>query len=196
MTFNYFPNVPNAPDDPADDQPEMQVNTLSTQNLIAIDHVTFNTTNGGYHKVIHFIRQNSDPALIGTIGQLYTKQITFNGIPDEALFFESGAGRVTQLTTVVTASLNTNGYAFLPGGVLMQWGQVATFPGGSVTFTPNFSGDPYSIQLTANASGSSGSSRIALTVVSGSVDATGFKYRNDTTSISVAKIYWVAIGPA
>jgi len=83
MTFAYFPNVPNAPDDPADDQPQMQINTASISSLISVDHIGFNTANGGYHNVIHFTSQGSDPAPIALIGQLYTKQITFNSSPEE-----------------------------------------------------------------------------------------------------------------
>jgi hypothetical protein len=105
MTFTYNPNLPNPPDDPADDVAGMQVNTLSTYQLIAVDHGGFNAggiVNGGYHNIIHFnnpstrLPPNTDPSNISGIGQLYSKTV---GSPsDQQLFYETGNGTITQIT--------------------------------------------------------------------------------------------------
>jgi hypothetical protein len=199
MQFNYFPNVPNAPDDPADDQPEMQVNTLSIYNLIGVDHVGFNNSfnaianSGGFHTVIHMTQQNAAPGAIGTIGQLWSQLATFNGVTDQALFFESGNGSITQLTTPGGTSLNRNGFVFLPGGILMQWGRAnPPFPI-SVTFSPSFSATAYNIQLTPAANSGS----VSATIQSGTISNTGFNIEVASVgSPTISSIHWLAIGPA
>lgn len=199
MTFNYFPNVPNAPNDPADDQPEMQVNTLSIQNLIAVDHVGFNAivnsipNSGGFHKVVHFITQNADPAAILTIGQVYTKSVTFNGNTDECLFYESGGGRITQLTTVDNVLSATEGYAFLAGGILMQWGRVSGVTT-SITYSVPFSANAYSIQLTVRGSQASSSARSLATVATSSTVGFTMQIANNS-DFTYSLTYWLAIGP-
>lgn len=204
MTFNYFPNVPNAPDDPADDQPEMQVNTLSIQNLIGVDHLGFNAivnsipNSGGFHTVIHLTQQSGNPAAVGTIGQIWSKQVTFNGITDEALFFRPGgasADRITQLTVPVNTNLNENGYAYLPGGILMQWGRDGAITG-TVVFPIAYSSIAYNVQLTPHINGASSSSRITLGVETSSITATQFKYQLFFSNVGITSISWVAIGPA
>jgi hypothetical protein len=52
--FPYTPSIPSAPNDPADDQPLMQQNFASIQNLIAVDHVPFNNAIGGQHTHVTF----------------------------------------------------------------------------------------------------------------------------------------------
>lgn len=142
MVFvNYVNNIPFATNSPSVDQPNMLINTNAIDQLIAVDHVSFNTANGGYHEVIHFDTQAGNPAPIVGIGQLYTKSVTFNATTDAALFYENGAGVVTQLTSPSGFSAATTGYAFLPGGILMQWGSSALNPGVApvtVTTTINF----------------------------------------------------------
>jgi hypothetical protein len=137
----YTDNIPFPTNSPSADQPNMLINTNSIDSLLAVDHVSFNLANGGYHNDIHFNTQLTDPAAVPTIGQLYTKSITFNAITDAALFYENGAGVVTQLTSPSGSSALANGYTFLPGGILMQWGSSALNAGVApvtVTTTINF----------------------------------------------------------
>jgi hypothetical protein len=203
MTFSYFPNVPNAPDDPADDQPQMQINTASISSLISVDHIGFNTANGGYHNIIHFPNQGSDPAPIALIGQLYTKQVTFNSITDNALFFESGGGRITQLTTPGTASGTANGYTFLPGGIILQWGVVSmAFSSGSTTGTVTFSSSNIAFPnncfvVTGNplvTFSSLPSSQASLNIRQSTISNLKFDWQFYTNSAQYIGFFWSAIG--
>lgn len=143
MSFSYNPNIPNAPNDPADDQPFMQTNFASIASLIGVNHVGFNTATGGQHTVVQFINQPGNPVVVPGTGQLYTK--TAGG--DQVLYYESGNGVVSQLTALSANS--TNGLLILPGGLLMQWGQQNPATSGTpISFPTPFSSPPYSIQIT------------------------------------------------
>lgn len=140
-TFAYNTAVPNAPNDPADDQPEMLINTVSTDAIIGVDHVTFNTPNGGYHTVIHQtsfsdVASNppsnnppSVPAAIAQIGQLFTTQLNDGVNVDESLYYLSGGNRLGRLTMNFQPVAGTNGYTYIPGGIILQWGR-KTIPAG------------------------------------------------------------------
>ena len=56
-TFNYNRNIPNAPNNPSSDQPLMQINTNSIEDLLDVDHFSFGETNGGTHKQVQLINQ-------------------------------------------------------------------------------------------------------------------------------------------
>lgn len=59
------------------------------------------------------------PGAIANSGILFTKSA---GTPSKVeLFYENDAGAVTQLTSG-SASIAANGYTFLPGGAILQWG--------------------------------------------------------------------------
>ncbi len=137
--FQYYPNVPNAPDDPADDQPQMQTNTLSTQNLINVDHGTFNdNANGGYHRTIHQILASVNPAATANINTIFSKNVipdTTGGTSDSQLFTISRGGIVSRLTGALVGSASaSDGWQWV-GGVLLQWGIVLqNFTSGNTTF--------------------------------------------------------------
>jgi hypothetical protein len=105
---------------------------------LGVDHINNNGQPGsntpGYHNVIHLVKQASDPSAIGLTGQLYAKQIVSGGNNDEALFYESGGGRIYQLTTNTNGagnswSANQTGWTTMIGGIIVQWG-IYTAPGG------------------------------------------------------------------
>lgn len=209
MTFTYFPNVPNAPDDPADDQPQMQVNTASISDLISVDHVGFNTTNGGYHKVIHQITQGSDPAAILGFNQVYSKSYTpdtTGGTADTQLFNRTSVGSISQLTgRLAGASNGTDGWVWA-GGILLQWGTVSqAFSSGSTTGTvtfkdrvagaipfPNFC---FNVQTTPLVSFASlPSSQASINIRQSTLSNTSFQWQFFTNSNQYIGFFWWAVG--
>ncbi|SRR5216684_3605781 len=137
--FDYVTGIPAANNNPSSDQPKMQTNFNSISNLIAVDHIGFNTApTGGYHNVIHITQAplNTDPSVITTAGQLYTKTIAGN----LQLFFESTSGVVSRLSPTGPNFLNNaNGFTYLLGGIFLQWGTNSvpptTSPGNLFTVT-------------------------------------------------------------
>src|SRR5437868_7168221 len=193
--FTYTTDIPFANNKPSVDQPNMKINTNSINSIIGVDHLTFGTATGnqsdGYHKIIHLTLQAADPAPIGTIGQLYVKSVTQGAVTDNCLFYESGGGRITQLTAPITGAGNqtsavaNNGYTYLNGGIIYQWGVIANVGAGkALVFTIPFN-TKFNLQLTVTSS----NSFMYISAFSN----TGF-----TASLSAGtftgSVYWVAIG--
>ena len=69
-TFTYNRNIPFADNDPSDDQPLMQTNTNSTDDILDVDHYSFETTNlDGWHRQLTLAGRNvaaaqTDPASV------------------------------------------------------------------------------------------------------------------------------------
>lgn len=55
MTFTFNDQIPAANNNPSADQGQMLINNQSTNSIIAVDHVTFNTANSGTHKQVTYI---------------------------------------------------------------------------------------------------------------------------------------------
>jgi len=51
--FIYTKDIPDAANNPSNDQAPMEVNTNSIFDLIRVDHHGFNDNLGGYHTIIH-----------------------------------------------------------------------------------------------------------------------------------------------
>ena len=80
-TFSYYPNIPNAPDNPSYDQPLMQVNSQSINSIWSVDHVTFSGLSGsgapgssaGQHLQVTFNGKNTPGGTpIDPVSILYT----------------------------------------------------------------------------------------------------------------------------
>jgi hypothetical protein len=198
MSFIYTTGVPNPPNIPSSDVSNMQTNTNSINSIIGVDHVGFNLANGGYHTVIHQTQYSTgtDPAAIPSIGQLYIKQISSNGNTDEVLFYQSGGGRIFQLTGAPTGagsqgSIGTSGWTFLPNGLIMQWGVVNSPPSsGSVTYPLQFPQNVFGVFFNFGRNASSTDSFWINT--SGTNNTTQFAFKGSTGTAVV--FYWFAIG--
>lgn len=64
-TFNYYPTIPNPPDNPSFDVTLMQTNSGSINSIIGVDHLTFKQAQGGgpgvsdgQHKQVTFANKN------------------------------------------------------------------------------------------------------------------------------------------
>ena len=132
--FTYTTNIPLSTNKPSVDQPNMQTNTNSISSIIAVDHNGFGTATGtqsdGWHTVIHSVPQAIDPPAVLGFGQIYTRTVT----GDQQLFYESGGGVISQLTPGGIPVVSANGYTYLAGGVILQWGNYPA-PGGGGNFS-------------------------------------------------------------
>ena len=210
MTLPYNLNIPFATNDPSVDQPDMLENTNSTSTLLQQDHLGFNNqfngiaNSGGYHTNIHMIDQGAgfDPARITQVGQLYAKQATLNGFTDTALFYRTGpnvgaTNSVTQITAPKNTVTGTDGYTFLPGGMILQWGVVtpAPFPNNSLiaqNFNINYPTTAVNVQLTLIADTKSTNVQV-MSIGKTSLNASGFTW-NYTGGSAYIGFYWMALG--
>lgn len=185
----YNLNLPNPPNDPSIDAPNLQTNTNSISSIISQDHIGFNTSTNasGIHNIINFYEQLADPA-VGLFGQLYTKNLA--GTP--ALFFEDTTGRVTRLTQTTALSGN-QGIIILPLGLIMQFGNVSP-PGNSgiVTFLLPFVNPPISVTFGLLIPGASSAHNVWID--GATLTNSGFDYKIDVTLSGVSQMYWMALG--
>jgi hypothetical protein len=75
MSFTFDTTIPAAANNPSNDQPGMLQNNVSTNSLISVDHITFNTANGGQHKQITFNNKNVPAAQTDPQSVLYTNNV-------------------------------------------------------------------------------------------------------------------------
>ncbi len=143
MNLQFFQNLPNPPDDPADDVNGMQTNSASAFSWPTVDHFGYKTNLGGYHNVIHqptgsgtqnlsrsgaSASYTNDPAPIVNTNQVVAGQYkpqTTGGVFDTQLFNITGSGIISQLTgSLLTNTATSDGWAWV-GGILIQWGFIA-----------------------------------------------------------------------
>lgn len=195
--FTFNTGIPAAGNNPSVDQPDMQINNLSTNDILDIDHVTFNANNGGQHKQITF---NIDPLqgfpFIPSIPTsppvLFTQDDAFS-LPQ--LFYYSGdvAHGANQYT------LSQSGSTYLFGGIIIKWAQVP-LPNGStnnITFAglglADFPNSCFSVVVNIFASTVSPSNTDVLTVQANTFSKSGFSVAKSSAT-KITSITFIAIG--
>lgn len=188
-TFPYNSDIPNSPNNPSVDQPKMKTNTNSIDDLLNVDHYSFEQSNlDGFHKQVHMISQAA-PGLAGADSVLYSGLFASNSWPG----WQNALG--TQILTTTMPSSTLNGIAGLPGGTIFQWGQVLV-PGvsGTVLFSiaPNIVfTNLFNIQLTLVIPS-------PATIVTAVVDTGGptqFTYRISGAGAGAGtSLFWTALG--
>lgn len=188
MTFSYNANLPNPPDDPADDVSGMQVNAMSINSLVAVDHVGFNLAGGGRHNQVTFNSNNVPVAFPVTPPVMFTDLPTNHGgtptTPE--YFFYSGTAAQSSAQYVLAGS----GSALLAGGIIMKWG---TFTlnntlGLVVPFASAFPNNVFSI-VGQSQSGGSTANQMAI------FSATPANFTAQNPGLTAVTIYnYIAIG--
>ncbi len=191
LTFNT--GVPAAANNPSNDQGPMKVNNVSNAAIWDIDHAGFNNNNGGYHTVIHML-PNAAPAATPTIGQLISNVGNDGYATDTSLFFQTGGAKLLQLTRNIQPLIAANGYTFIPGAPILQWGTSTSnvgSPNAAVIFPLVFNSVVFTLQILVVENSNSRRLWHANTV-----STTGFTaYIQDTSGASVSnQFYWMAIG--
>jgi len=208
----YQPNIPigSVPFD--QDYLNLQGNFQQLNIAYGVDHVPFSNTSGtppggqsGLHQVIHMLANSTlagnppnnypivPPTAVGLTGELFTSQSNDGYNPDEILWYQSGGGRLSQLTSNITPLVSGNGYTYLPGGIIYQWGSfnatsITTF---AVTFPIAFAKNLFNLQVTIQ---QNSNSTIRNSIANSPAPSkTGFTWTG-TNSSDLIKVYWVAIG--
>lgn len=193
MTFSYNPNLPNPPDDPADDVGQMQVNSASISSLIAVDHVGFNLAGGGQHNQVTF-HANNVPAVPTSPPVLFTDAPSNHGATPSypQLFFYSGNSTQGSSQYIFPPSNNGSGSTMLFGGIILKWGTFSINNGTSATtvnFVSNFPNAIFTVNITVSTATASGDFFIgAFTTTTSSFNAG----RSGTSG--TANYFYVAIG--
>jgi hypothetical protein len=191
LFLDYNANVPNGPDDPADDQPEMLTNTQSINTWTNVDHVGYNVINAGIHKQVR-MRNQSAPGLGDGEGVLYAKLINGNSWPA----WQNALGSFNLMQFAPLAA--NNGYIILPGSIVVEWGRLTGLSGAWPTTdqTLNLSGaitlsSLFSVYTTFIGPTSSSTGDICIN----QVNPTNFHWQFTGSALSSFDgFFWLAIG--
>jgi hypothetical protein len=175
---------------------QIRTNFEIIQDRFEDDHTEYSTGTGKHDKTT-MPEQASAPTTAANEGAFYTKVGT-NPAETNAFFRAESNGFEYQITKSISASTGRfgstpNGWTFLPGNLLFQWGRVDT-PGGSgtVTFATDNVAFPtacFSVMLTPRNDGSHSAFTYYL---DGAPTSTAFSYRGSTTGSNA--LFWIAIG--
>jgi len=192
MSFN--PNIPTGGQTISSTTVPIQTNFSIANTAFGVDHTPFITvTNQGQHQKVSLVQQAADPAALATAPILYAKSTTSNTVNNDIYFRRAsndGSSIVQLTTTKVNPLASTNGSSFLPGGVMIQWGQTS-FVGSSnptITFPTAFPNNPFSVQITINNSNGTVPNAWRIT----SLSPSGFVANVQVTGATT--MYWMAIG--
>jgi len=203
MTYS---NTPNTGDTLGSTRVPINTNFSLIQAGISQDHNALGTGAGvaGKHTVIHLAEQATEGQTTATESALYTKSggngDIFARSPNHVDVLPNGEYQLTSFSDANIASfgesilvgLNTSGWTFLPGGLLLQYGNEAFLA--AVTHTITFpvpfkvGTKPYSITLGNSSSGGQ--------VIGGAFTTNVSFDLQNTVSNLAANIYWMAIGKA
>lgn len=194
--MSYNPDIPQANDDPSQSQGQILSNFQTLNTFLSQNHVPLNDGDQGKHAFLQMPEQSSDPATAANEAALYCKEYDVDGLGTlvSTLFFRNESnGAVT--TFGGPSSLAIPGYAYLPGGLLVQWNRVAASSGSNVPYPIAFGAPAFYVNFAPT--GTSGTNRI-FTRLSGNPSATTFSpiILNTSGGGLTETIYYIAIGPA
>ena len=215
-SFSYNQNIPDAPNNPSQDQPLMKQNTNSISNIIGVDHFSFQsaTNQDGYHQQSTYPRQSGIPSTAAAdLGIVYTQEGPLT--PDETQLFYSpdASGDQYQLTRTNSGNYGTfatldergagnisdkAGWTFLPGGtntgaLLFFYGSYQATSGvipntAPVDFPFSFENAVFAVNITPGIIGAVPANLITVAATS----LSGFVYAvNNNTNKG---FFWTAIG--
>lgn len=223
----YQPGIPTGTVDLDVDYLNIQNNFTQLDTSFGIDHVTFSnqTPQNGYHQDIHFNPVSTTvtnppnnyngnvtqyplgfPATVAGFGQLFSSSVNDAANVDTGLYWLTGAGRKIALTRNITPTYtnngNNNGYTFLPGGIILQWGVVDLAAGqnqtGTVLFNTNNMNFPtrcWSVQCTlVSKVGGTTSSSNTIAIRNFGLTQTQFVWDYNGSSSAYDAFFWLAMG--
>lgn len=127
-TYTYDNTIPQASQRLKDSQPDLLENFQAIQELVEVNHVTFNTADFGKHKFVTFPVQNPAPTFGATELGLYS---FLNGTTAKNELYVNKISGATQKQIPMTASTlsassapasGTGGWTYLPSGMFMTFG--------------------------------------------------------------------------
>jgi hypothetical protein len=138
--FDYTRDIPDAPNNPSNDQPKMKINNNSVEDLIAVDHVTFRASPGGTHKQTTFSTKNTPGAQLDPQSVLYTASGTAVTIADMFYRNQNGIFQASPIKAWAT-------FAGATGGIIASQSV-------NITSIIRASAGVYNVTITTNATNS------------------------------------------
>ena len=208
----FDPHVPTGIVKLSFDYKNIKNNMQQLDTSFGVNHTLFSATpNNGKHTFVEMPIQGTIPptGLATGEGTLYTNAVnSVSSSTETGLFYTpDNGGNQYQLTRTIGSAIATfgtytnyptpvanqnGGWTFLPGGLLLQYGDmlstgsntIITFP---IPFTDSVNA-PYSLTATRQQASSSGATYGVISATN-----TGFTFTSSSSS-SGTRFYWMAIG--
>lgn len=190
MTFSYNQNIPNPPNDPADDVGIMQTNAQAIAGIIAVDHVGFNVVNGGTHNQVTFAKNQTAPGFpAGAVADMFANIATGQSWP----FWQNALGSFQMLGPNTSTA---NGSTFLPGGIILKWGNATTSgsgtPNSTITFGTAFPANCFAAVCTTTETSTNRNFVVVYGISASQLQVTAIN--SGGSAQSGVSFYWFAIG--
>ncbi len=198
----YNRDIPDGPNNPSTDQPNMKTNTNNTDTIIAVDHYSFNDNRGGTHKQVSLTNEAA-PGIPALSSAVLFANLAADGFSWP--FWQNAASGLLGFQIMGSNQPTAAGYAFLPGGLYIQWGPNGAVTGGSfgggtangtVTFPKVFPTACFMVIATPfwTTTPPSTTGAGTVTVDSAALLPGSFSWKFNTTSGAYKGFYWIAIG--
>lgn len=189
MSFNYTANIPISGQSLNVTKNPINSNFQAINQLIAVNHVGFNLTGLGKHNMCELVAQASTPTTLSGENTLFSQTVGAT----ELFYTPDAGGNAYQLTTsddtlIASFGDSPNGWTFLPGGLIMNYGQ------GSIknTAVPITFSKPYTTALLAISAIRHQTTDTVLGVTAEGLS--GFTMNTDGNANSSQTFYWISIG--
>jgi len=126
----YNANIPQPNDRLKDSQPEILANFQAINTLIGINHATFGASDAGKHTYIEFVPQLAAPPIVFPAGENAVYSF-LNTLTSQNEIYVNKTQQATVVQVPFTASTlsitnlpspQSNGWSYLPSGLLIKWG--------------------------------------------------------------------------
>lgn len=114
----YQSSIPLAGDLISVSQTDILNNFQAIGSAFPVNHVDFNQSGVGKHKFVEFPNQSTDPA--GALAEMTLFSKVTAGLSQ--IFYKRDASVTSIQLTGIDPVASTNGYVWLPGGIIVQWG--------------------------------------------------------------------------
>jgi len=201
----YTTGLPNPPNAPSQDVGGMQQNTNGIDTWVVQDHYGFNTADnsGGYHDQVSMQNQAAPglPAFgVNPIGVFYANNPVSPATAPAWPFWQNSLGTFQMLgsASATVPSATANGWTFLPGGLIMQWGIVIPVGvTGTENFPTPFINNVFSITTGLINQGGGGqplAGDTAFVSVQAAPGLVSFNWNWRVSTLRYSAFYWMAIG--
>lgn len=201
----YTDNIPQSGQTLGQTQAAVNTNFTIIRTVQQVNHEDFDNANEGKHKFLQMPEQVSAPTTAANEAGFYSKVGT-NPAETNLFFRAEGSGFEYQMTSAISASTgrfgstsatSPNGWTFLPGGLIYQWGVTSASSSSSVLVTLATSNIDFptgilNVQLTPTRATSSPGSTFGFWVSTSDYTNTTFRIVNQSGH-SYA-FFWTAIG--
>lgn len=195
----YNPNIPQPTDRLTNSQGDILTNFSELNTIFGINHIPFSVTpNSGRHTMCELLEVGATPggAPVNEV-TLYCGDVGGS----RELFFtrDNSSATPIRLTGPAVPSAASNGYTFLSGGLLIQWGQLtqtdSTYQ--TLTFATNniaFPNNCFCVFTQPYGTSQVPDGQATVDIRKSSVNSTSFQWVYVTSSSKYTGFYWIAIG--